>query len=228
MCGETGESIMKKPEIQLVRILIFAVIFLSGSFFISTVTAAPGIPQNFDSNGEKIYNRFNETPIAAMSGTDGKRTFNTFYSLRQYPGSPPMIPHSVKASFSNESSDCIACHGRGGFSAAHNAYVPVSPHPENELCYQCHVPKIAKQLFKETIWESIPPPTIGYSQMGGSPPPIPHSLQLREDCIACHTGPAAVAEIRVEHGSRGNCRQCHVVLLTSQPQKVFSRKEISK
>jgi cytochrome c-type protein NapB len=35
---------------------------------------------------------------------------------------------------------------------------------------------------------------------------------MRENCIACHTGPGAVVELRVEHASRGNCRQCHVPL----------------
>ncbi|MDH3348555.1 MAG: hypothetical protein OEM02_10725, partial [Desulfobulbaceae bacterium] len=103
------------------------------------------------------------------------------------------------------------------------AYAPVTPHPENTACYQCHVPKNTDELFREINWQSIRTPPIGRPSLGGSPPPIPHSLQLREDCIACHTGPAAVAEIRVEHGSRGNCRQCHVPMVATEPAQEFSR-----
>ena len=45
---------------------------------------------------------------------------------------------------------------------------------------------------------------------GQSPPAIPHDLQLRGNCLACHSGPAAVAQIRVAHPERADCRQCHV------------------
>ena len=185
--------------------------------------AADNIPYGFDSGGEKIFSRFNETPFSAMSGTDGKRNLNSFYELRQYPGSPPRIPHKVFPSFSGEQADCIACHGRGGYDVEQDTYVPVTPHPENELCYQCHVPKLTDELFVGTNWLSVPPPKLGNSQLGGSPPPIPHSLQLRDDCIACHTGSGAVAEIRVEHASRGNCRQCHVEFLSTEPALEFTR-----
>jgi cytochrome c-type protein NapB len=45
---------------------------------------------------------------------------------------------------------------------------------------------------------------------GRLPPPIPHDLQFRENCLACHGGPAAVAAIRTSHPERVNCRQCHL------------------
>ena len=41
-----------------------------------------------------------------------------------------------------------------------------------------------------------------------------------ETCIACHSGPASIAEIRSSHPERGNCRQCHMPRLT---QEVFDR-----
>jgi cytochrome c-type protein NapB len=204
-------------------ITVLAAVCFSGAVVVSSVNAAPPY-LGFDSDGGKIYNRFNETPLAAMTGTDGARNLNSFYELRQYPGSPPRIPHDVAASFSGDTVKCLSCHGRGGFDANLNAYAPVTPHPENENCYQCHVPRRTEKLFVESNWQSISPPVLGRSQMGGSPPPIPHSLQLREDCIACHTGPAAVAEIRVEHGSRGNCRQCHLPMPASKPTLEFTRK----
>jgi cytochrome c-type protein NapB len=212
---------MKKSEKLLVSVVAgFAVACLSWTFASQLAQAALGIPQDFDQKGEKIYKRYDSTPLSAMTGTDGTRSLNTYYQRRQYPGSPPTIPHEVPRAFSGDTSKCLSCHERGGYVAALNAYAPVTPHPENVLCFQCHVPIRTEKLFVETEWESIDPPLLGRSMLGGSPPPIPHSLQLREDCIACHTGNGAVAELRVEHGSRGNCRQCHV------PQKtttVFQR-----
>ena len=40
---------------------------------------------------------------------------------------------------------------------------------------------------------------------------MPHSLQNRENCLACHAGPAAPIEIKVSHPERSNCRQCHAL-----------------
>ncbi len=191
-------------------IIGFVAICLFGALMVLPALAAPDIPQGFDAEGEKIYKRMAETPLSAMTGTDGQRNLDSYYMLRQYPGSPPMVPHAVPTSFSGEILNCLSCHGRGGYDVEKEAYVPVTPHPEKENCSQCHVPKNTEKLFVEIDWESVQPPKLGVSELAGSPPSIPHSLQLREDCIACHAGPAAVAEIRVEHASRGNCRQCHV------------------
>jgi cytochrome c-type protein NapB len=55
----------------------------------------------------------------------------------------------------------------------------------------------------------------------GGPPPIPHGLQMRENCLACHAGPAAVAEIRTPHPTLVNCRQCHA--LSTEPPAAFER-----
>lgn len=225
MCGATGESIMKKTaNFFRKNMATLAIVCCTGILLATTGSAAPDIPQGFDAKGEKIYNRFNDTPLAMMTGTDGKRNLNSFYELRQYPGSPPRIPHEVAPSFGDGLSECLACHASGGFDVELNAYAPVTPHPENVLCYQCHLPRRTETLFMESNWQSIDPPLLGRSQLPGSPPPIPHSLQMREDCLTCHTGPAAVAEIRVEHGSRGNCRQCHLPMPSTEPTKVFTRK----
>ncbi len=215
---------MKQADTKLNKLVTgFAAICLTGALLTLPAHAAPGIPQGFDSDGEKIFKRYDNTPLAAMTGTDGKRTLNEYYELRQYPGSPPRIPHDVPDSFAENEMKCLSCHERGGYDANQDAYAPVTPHPEYESCAQCHVPQRTEKLFVETEWQSIQPPKLGLSEMGGSPPPIPHSLQFREDCIACHTGPAAVAEIRVEHASRGNCRQCHVPMIATEIRKEFTR-----
>jgi len=206
-------------------VVVFAAICLSGVLTVLPAAAAPDIPQGFDANGEKIFNRSNDTPLAALTGTDGRRNLDSFYELRQYPGSPPLVPHPVSISLRDDNADCLACHGRGGYDAELDAYAPVTPHPENENCFQCHLPQRTATTFGENDWQSINPPKLGRSQLAGAPPPIPHSLQLRDDCIACHAGPAAVAEIRVEHASRGNCRQCHVPMVATELPTVFKRNQ---
>lgn len=215
---------MNRIEKSFGRIwLKFVACCLFGVLSALPAAAADNVPYGFDSGGQKIFTRYNETPLAAMSGTDGRRNLNSFYELRQYPGSPPRIPHKVFPAFSDEAEDCLACHGRGGYDVELDAYAPVTPHPEKELCYQCHVFNRTDELFVENNWLSVPPPKLGNSQLGGSPPPIPHSLQIRDDCIACHAGPAAVAEIRVDHATRGNCRQCHVLFIATEPALEFTR-----
>jgi cytochrome c-type protein NapB len=57
--------------------------------------------------------------------------------------------------------------------------------------------------------------------MPASPPPIPHALQMRENCRACHAGPGAVAELRTTHPERVTCRQCHA--LGAPPVEAFVR-----
>jgi cytochrome c-type protein NapB len=70
-------------------------------------------------------------------------------------------------------------------------------------------------------WQTIAPPPLHGSAMPGSPPPIPHALQMRENCRACHAGPGAVAELRTTHPERVTCRQCHA--LGAPPAEAFTR-----
>lgn len=194
-----------------------------GLMALQSTAAASEQPQNFDHDGSRLYKRYDNTSTTYMSADSGDRNLMTYYERRQYPGSPPFIPHSVETSFSNDPPDCISCHGNGGFSPEHGKFIPVTPHPDKEACYQCHVPVRTEKLFVESEWLSIDAPVLGRSFLGGSPPPVPHSLQMREDCIACHTGPGSVVEIRVEHSARGNCRQCHVPVIRTEPLVIFQR-----
>jgi nitrate reductase (cytochrome), electron transfer subunit len=164
------------------------------------------------------------------------RTLATVRFLRAYPGAPPRIPHPLTADeFRTDA--CKTCHERGGYSVRFAAYVPVTPHPERGICLQCHVgvdsvigapapnpnpnarcPQChgpsggaprpeARATWPTTVWPQLPRLT-----QDRDPPPIPHDLQFRENCLTCHGGPAAVAEIRTTHPERANCRQCHVKL----------------
>lgn len=163
------------------------------------------------------------------------RTLETFRFLRMYPGAPPRIPHALSPD-EFRTGVCRTCHERGGYSLRFAAYVPLTPHPELGMCLQCH---LGEDKVMGTVSSGADPNTrcaLCHGPDGGrprpdaswtwpaaswarllptirdqSPPPIPHDLQLRGNCLACHGGPAAVAEIRSPHPDRVNCRQCHLV-----------------
>lgn len=161
------------------------------------------------------------------------RTIAMFRTLRAFPGAPPRIPHGLTAD-EFRGTGCNACHERGGYSVRFEAYTPVTPHPEfadclqchvgnaaligislpranpDALCRQCHAPGVATTPYRQLDWEAPAWPRFDRRELVGSPPTIPHDLQLRGNCVTCHMGAAAVAEIRTPHPERANCRQCHV------------------
>lgn len=140
-----------------------------------------------------------------------ERSLKTYYKNRAYYGAPPSIPHKVESERNMGANSCLKCHENGGYVEKFKAYSPVTPHPEKTNCRQCHVPQKTKSLFKDTNFKRGTTPMAGVNNaLKGSPPIIPHQLQLRENCLACHAGPSAPKEIRVTHPERINCRQCHV------------------
>lgn len=161
------------------------------------------------------------------------RTLATYRGLRAYPGAPPRIPHGL-TSTEVLKGGCTTCHERGGYSHRFDAYVPVTPHPEMGICLQCHVgdvklmaiplpgndpsarcrqchaPDAMRWKDSSTMWQPLPWPKLARSGADHSPPPIPHTSELRGNCVACHAPPAAVGEISTSHSERASCRQCHV------------------
>jgi cytochrome c-type protein NapB len=178
--------------------------------------AGQPLPAEFDNRGNTVYEGYGRMNEAYRAGGSTERTLQEYYSRRQYPGSPPYIPHPAEEVFGEEI-ECLACHADGGWVEEYKRHAPVTPHPENTSCRQCHVLPVTVELFRETDWMSVPPPRLGGSALPGSPPPVPHRLQMRENCLACHAGPGAVTSIRSEHAERGNCRQCHVPQETDEP-----------
>lgn len=141
-----------------------------------------------------------------------QRSLSTYYNNRAFYGAPPTIPHAVNAGDRSMGADnCLKCHENGGFVAQFNAYTPITPHPEMINCRQCHVPQKTQSLFKGTNFKKNKAPGIGNNALITSPPIVPHSIQMRENCLSCHAGPGAPKEIRVSHPERVNCRQCHVL-----------------
>lgn len=161
------------------------------------------------------------------------RTLATYRALRAYPGAPPRIPHGLTP-METLRGGCNTCHERGGYSQRFGAYVPVTPHPDmgaclqchvgdatlmstplpgmdpNAQCRQCHAAGAVRWSDSSVNWKPLPWPKLAEISGARSPQPIPHGLALRGNCLACHSAPAAVAEIRTSHPERANCRQCHV------------------
>ncbi len=154
-----------------------------------------------------LTNRPNDLQAASPEALN-QRTLSEYYSRRQYPGAPPEISHPV--SVHGKKLECLMCHADGGWTLILKSKTPVTPHPEQISCMQCHVNPVTDTLFRATDWRSVPPPRLGRSYLPDAPPPIPHDLQTRNNCIACHVGPGTIEAIRMQHPFRGMCRQCHV------------------
>jgi cytochrome c-type protein NapB len=202
-------------------LILFAALSYEPQEIEAAVVQTPS--QVFDQNGGAIFENLDRISADYLQGTSTERTLDEYYSRRQYAGSPPYIPHTVEEA-ETAKVECLACHARGGWTEELKRHTPLTPHPENVACRQCHVGVTNDELFVANNWMSLPPPRLGRSHLPGAPPPIPHELQMRGDCIACHVGPGAVTTIRVEHPSRGNCRQCHVPDFYMEP---FQRKSES-
>lgn len=168
------------------------------------------------------------------------RTLSTYRGLRAYPGAPPRIPHGL-TNDELRTTACRSCHERGGYAQRFGAYAPVTPHPEQTECLQCHAGDDAlygdappadapnalcrqchdtRSLIRQSVlidWRPAAWPSLAPRPGDGTPPPIPHELALRGNCNACHAGAAAVAELRTTHPERTDCRQCHVSTSDIQP-----------
>ena len=172
-------------------------------------TTAETQVMDFDESGKTIFVNYDQISADYLEGTSTARTLDEYYARRQYPGSPPLIPHKVEEP-DLAPVECLTCHARGGWTEELKKNTPITPHPELVACRQCHVTVTEAGLFVENDWMSVAPPRLGRASLPGAPPPVPHELQMRGNCVACHVGPGTVAAIRVEHPSRGNCRQCHL------------------
>ena len=139
-----------------------------------------------------------------------ERNLKSYYENRAFYGAPPTVPHPI-AEGGIGGKACLKCHENGGFVDKFQAFTPVTPHPDKLNCVQCHVQVTTNSLFIPSSWSRDQAPQIGNQALQGSPPTVPHGLQMRENCLSCHGGSSAVKEIRTTHPERINCRQCHVI-----------------
>jgi len=134
---------------------------------------------------------------------------------RLFDGAPPAIPHDSAVGA------CVSCHSMAGREIPSMGYAPASPHARTAgiaavPCKQCHVEKRTDEVFVGSTFRGIEQDLRpGRRANPLAPPVIPHLVFMRENCAACHTGPAARREIRTSHPERANCRQCHVERVTT-------------
>ena len=130
---------------------------------------------------------------------------------RLFSGAPPVIPHPPL------SGKCVTCHTPTGTSRPPLGFAPANPHTktpgmsDESGCKQCHVFQTNQETFVASTFEPLASSGVHGSRAHGlAPPTIPHHRFMREDCVACHTGPASRPEIRCSHADRARCVQCHV------------------
>ena len=77
-----------------------------------TVTAvAESQDMDFDNSGKAIFVNYDQVSKDYLEGTSTGRTLEEYYSRRQYPGSPPFIPHKVEEP-DLARVECLTCHLR--------------------------------------------------------------------------------------------------------------------
>lgn len=127
---------------------------------------------------------------------------------RAFDGAPPVIPHDRLGA-------CLACHGEERIEVPGLGLAPKNPHGEtpgmgDARCEQCHVFQRTDEVFVASEFEGRPQDLrAGPRAYEGAPAALPHPVFLREDCLACHAGPAAREELRCTHPERTRCLQCH-------------------
>ncbi len=130
------------------------------------------------------------------------------------PPAQPPIPHTLEGR-----ADCIACHTTGLAGA------PKSPPDHvgrtNEMCQACHKPGPARAATP-TVAATVAAPAVSptaapaATRATSAIPRVPHPLQGRDNCLACHqTGLGGSPKVPANHTGRGNetCKTCHQISL---------------
>jgi nitrate reductase (cytochrome), electron transfer subunit len=217
----------RRIQIVLATLLMAATVYALGNNLLAERRTAELLPAR-DVEAPALlreagmFEEMTKEEVAAENETPppSKRDLNLFYSRRAYPGAPPRIPHMLLDKRGIGGKSCNGCHLNGGYVPAFSAYTPVTPHPTWSNCLSCHVSAPEQSVFRPSEFVPASRPTLPEAALPGGPPPVPHSLDYRTNCRACHGGPAAVKEIRTSHPERQNCRQCHV---SSETVQLFAR-----
>ena len=152
-----------------------------------------------------------------VPGTDGalKTAAALRAERRAYDGAPPVVPHE------DFGLTCTECHDREGMEIEGVGYAPPSPHEATlgmsamSRCRQCHVFAVTDGVFVANAFTGLRQDLRRGQRLNPlAPPTLPHKAFMRENCTACHAGPAAREEIRTSHPARTRCRQCHVPVTT--------------
>ena len=147
---------------------------------------------------------------ACSEDPTGKSSAAVRAARRAFDGAPPVIPHQPFGVA------CTNCHNEQGMAVKDLGFAPPTPHGELihgalRRCNQCHVWKEAETTFRENAFVGLAQDLRRGKRLNPlAPPVIPHQILMRENCAACHTGPAAREAIRCTHPERSRCMQCHV------------------
>ncbi|MHC4932501.1 MAG: hypothetical protein ACYTGV_09975 [Planctomycetota bacterium] len=140
---------------------------------------------------------------------------------RLYDGAPPVIPHQ------DMGMGCVNCHNDEGIHVPDLGFAPAMPHGRTRglsaiaNCRQCHVFRKSEESFRKNEFVGLRQDLRKGKQLHFlAPLVIPHRVFMRENCRACHDGPAVREEIRCTHPERPRCTQCHV---EQQTLEVFAR-----
>jgi nitrate reductase (cytochrome), electron transfer subunit len=146
---------------------------------------------------------------------------------RAYNGAPPTVPHPIDQ---HDSASCMACHGRP--TRIGNMDVPQLSHPIYTNCIQCHAPaagpgaELSAPPPEQTrpklanSFSGLAAPSNGTRAYQGSPPTLPHTIAMRQNCVSCH-GPGGSSLIKTTHPERQNCLQCHALDASRSSQPVI-------
>ncbi len=171
--------------------------------FAAALLLAPGCGGEQDPNA----------PTVAVPGKPGalKVSAAARAERRLYDGAPPVIPHR------DFGASCLSCHTTTGIEVPGTGFAPPTPHTDVDppaamsRCVQCHVWQHTSDVFAANDFQGLRQDLRAGKRLNDlAPPVIPHQVLLRENCRACHTGPAAREEIRCLHPERDRCVQCHV------------------
>lgn len=213
----------RRIQIGLATLLMAATVYtLSNNLLVERYTAALAPSREVEEPvllpAAAMFEEMTQEEVSAENeaAPPSKRDLNLFYSRRAYPGAPPRIPHALLDKRGIGGRSCNGCHLKGGYMPAFHAYTPVTPHPNWSNCLSCHVATQDQGVFRPSEFVPASRPVLSEAALPGGPPAVPHSLDYRTNCKACHGGPAAVKEIRTNHPERQNCRQCHVSRETEQ------------
>jgi len=144
-----------------------------------------------------------------------KSTASVRAERRAFDGAPPVIAHE------DFGMDCNSCHTIEGMDLGDEGFAPPFPHQRTlgmsavSRCQQCHVFNNSDTLFASNSFSGLRQDLRRGARLNPlAPPTLPHRTLMRENCLACHSGPAAREEVRTDHPERTRCVQCHVPVTT--------------
>lgn len=174
-----------------------------------------------------------QVELPVMSAAERGEVIAHRAERRAYDGAPPVIPHAIQ---SIEVQSCVACHSADANVLIAGKETPKMSHPMLANCTQCHVPSEGENFLKgneiaglnvESLFVGASSPGKGDKAYDGAPPVVPHRLNMRQNCMACHGNGMANA-VSTSHPQRKNCLQCHAPNATFDNRERYNLNDFKK